>query len=537
MNRPYLVDYLHSHVFCVNHKNILEDFLYQALMTTQFIAMSRANALIDLRISRPHRWLAGKTAELDNWSPIRMNWVLDLIDEAFQKVRDDGGVLLDPEWEIFAPVAAIQPVFQEYLQFTYQYDAVLSPNGRVRHLHYKLALAELLDPEDETNKRTRDKTIEYLQVQGAAALEKMYDTKLAIADKLTSQDGENSFGKQSQANTDLGGCNSTNDATAEAVFGAWKLERRRNPGISVRRSSGLAQARISKSLALPDAVRHRRARIAPSARLVRRKQASGMFGYFHTLPETEKVALIEMCRAERKRQRILDQSDWKELHSLRSHIRKTNSQLELEALIKNFALALSFFDRYKQRGICSVEAMASHLQSLGSTQMQLDWLREQIEMRVIGLGWVEFRARWSSGVDESVGSLADLSTQLSDILEEEQERLIPEAAPAPIMQRKTFKQLGIPTVQAELLGDQRLCQSEGELRAAAVLERQRLEACGILDIVGDRQPERPPPLNEELLGRKLEINWRYWRPAKPGERGKKKQACADEVATTSVTVK
>lgn len=525
VNRPYLVEYLHSHVFSANHSNILEDFLYQALITTQFIAMSRANALIDLRISRPHRWLAGKTPELaHNWSPIRMNWVLDLIDEAFQTIRDDGSALLNPDWEIFAPVAEMQPLFNEYLDFTYNHDVVLSPSGRVRHLHYKLALAELLDPSDETNRATREKTIEYLQVQAKAALEKMYDPKLAIADKLTSQDGQNSFGKLGKVDEDLRGCNATNDATAEAVFGAWKLERRRNPGISVRRSSGLAQARVSKCLALPESVRRRKARLDPTAKLLRRRQSSSMFGYFHRLPHTEQVALVDMCRVERKQQRILDRNDWDELHTLRSDTRKSNSQLELESLIKHFALALSFFDRYKQRGVHSVAQMESHLQSMQSTQLSLDWIREQIEMRVVGLGWVEFKKNWSSGANESVGTVADLKSHLAEILEEEEERQIPEAAPAPIMQRKTFKELGLKTCQAELLSNQRLSHSWEQLRAAAVLERQRLEESGVLDIVGDRQPERPPPLDETLVGRKLEIHWRYWRPAQPGERGTKKQA-------------
>lgn len=76
VNRSYLVSYLHSRVFASDHKNILEDFLYQALLTSQFIAMSRANAIIDIRISRPHRWLAGKSGELQDWSPMKMNGVL-----------------------------------------------------------------------------------------------------------------------------------------------------------------------------------------------------------------------------------------------------------------------------------------------------------------------------------------------------------------------------------------------------------------------------------------------------------------------------
>lgn len=498
VNRPYLVEYLHSRVFSPDHKNILEDFLYQTLMTNEYIAMSRANAIIDIRISRPHRWLAGKTSELSDWSPIRMNWVLDIIDVAFQKIRDDGSALLDESWDVYSEVTQTQPLFREYLHFTYNYDVVLSPNGRIRHLHYKLALAELLDPADATNQRTRSKTIEYIEVQAAAALEKMYDKRIAIADKLTSQDGAKSFAKQAQAHADLSGCNATNDPTAEAVFGAWKMERRRNPGISVRRSSGLAQARISKALACADAVVHRRSRVPLAARVARRKQAHGMFGFFHKLPHTEQVALVEMCRAERKSQRALDRDDCAELHTLRSLTRKTNSQLELEALIKNFALAMSFFDRYKQRGVRSVSEISTHLQRLPSTQLQLDWLREQLEMRTIGLGWIEFRSKWSSSSDECIGSISDLTTQLIDILEEEADRQIPDAAPAPIMQRKTFKQLGERTLQAEELADQRLSLTAEQLLAAAIRERRRLEEAGILDTVLDRQPEKPPPLDENL---------------------------------------
>lgn len=146
-----------------------------------------------------------------------------------------------------------------------------------------------LDPKDDTNRRTLTKTIEYLQIQAAAALEKMYDSKLAIADKLTSQDGENCIQKQAAADAALRGVNATNDATAESVYGAWKFERRRNPGISVRRSSGLAQARISKSLAQSDAVEHRRSRVNEDARCVKQRKKSCMFGFFHRLPMTEQV--------------------------------------------------------------------------------------------------------------------------------------------------------------------------------------------------------------------------------------------------------
>lgn len=48
------------------------------------------------------------------------------------------------------------------------------------------------------------------------------------------------------------------------------------------------------------------------------------------------------------------------------------------------------------------------MRKLTSSQLQLDFLREQIEMRVIGLSWIEFKTKWSSGKDEEVGTIDDL---------------------------------------------------------------------------------------------------------------------------------
>lgn len=39
---------------------------------------------------------------------------------------------------------------------------------------------------------------------------------------------------------------------------------------------------------------------------------------------------------------------------------------------------------------------------------QLEYLRLQIEMRVLGLGWTEFATRWSSKSDTAIGTVAHL---------------------------------------------------------------------------------------------------------------------------------
>lgn len=135
---------------------------------------------------------------------------------------------------------------------------------------------------------------------------------------------------------------------AESIFGAYKYERQRLPGISQRRASGLAQARLMKSLSHQDAVRHRAARKPQVASIKERRHASTTaFGFFHRLPSSEAQALVEMARIERENQRKLDRSDIEELDAFRAARRKSNSELELQSLIKQFALGLSFFDRFK----------------------------------------------------------------------------------------------------------------------------------------------------------------------------------------------
>ena len=71
-----------------------------AFSSEQFIAMTRANAIIDLRISRPLRWLSGKSHEMGTWhgewSPIPMGRALDLVEQAFVRASTEGSVLDGP---------------------------------------------------------------------------------------------------------------------------------------------------------------------------------------------------------------------------------------------------------------------------------------------------------------------------------------------------------------------------------------------------------------------------------------------------------
>lgn len=138
------------------------------------------------------------------------------------------------------------------------------------------------------------------------------------------------------------------------------------------------------------------------------------FGYYHRLPHTEQVVVFEMARVARQNQRMLDSTDREELDSFQARRRMTNAELELEPPVKQFALGMSFIDRYKmeagsnssfkpsmrhvrellrtshlfrcihatsQRGVESASEVDIELTLCPSTQAMLSWLREQIEMR------------------------------------------------------------------------------------------------------------------------------------------------------------
>lgn len=94
-------------------------------------------------------------------------------------------------------------------------------------------------------------------------------------------------------------------------------------------------------------------------------------------------------------------------------------------------------------------------------------------MRSIGLTWTEWKTPWSSASDKDVGTVDQLQTHLAnEVLAHENELqlrgLLPSRStalkspedlaaecPAPQMQRKTFKALGTPTVQAAALSADR----------------------------------------------------------------------------------
>lgn len=233
-----------------------------------------------------------------------MGRALDLVEQFLERAQHNGSLFLDPALDIFKPIADEQPMFAAWRRYSMEEDSALAPDGTTKHLVRKETLAELINPVDATNVATRDKCIEYLEVQCVAGLRKMHDPKLALRDKLTSADGANSFSNSTQAHEDLISCHATNDALAESVFGTYDMILRRCPGISLEAASGVSQSVRSMMLSHGDAVLRRK---APQCK---QNEAAG---WFYTLPAKEQEALVEAARVSVSEMRGIDRNDHRTL--------------------------------------------------------------------------------------------------------------------------------------------------------------------------------------------------------------------------------
>ena len=191
-----------------------------------------------------------------------------------------------------------------------------------------------------------------------------------------------------------------------------------------------------------------------------------------------------------------------------------------------YARALELFPAWEARGVRQQSDINGLLVGKSDAKQRAA-LREQIEMRVIGLGMIDFETAWSSKDDDAVGSVPYLRDLLDKILVEERtlkrEGCLPTEAVPPVLKVKTLKTLGTVTAYAEELQDN-IKVGAVQLREAALVEQRRRIEAGITDDVADVMPIQPPALSSAALaGRRLEICWGTYYVE--GQKGREKMWC------------
>lgn len=372
---------------------------------------------------------------------------------------------------------------------------------------HERALSEARSPAGKGNSQATEMVVALAEKMANAALFAMRDPRRAIADKLTSQDGINAVGVSAAVHKAIKGAHTMNDHV-ESNFGSYDNVNRMFRYATVAHIGGIAQQMRNGDFERAENLNWVK---RPREESAKSEQSAG---FFHAgLNDELRESLVELARHEAPTTRADGRaaSAAHDQHKL-AH-REERVITMLNAAVEHYAYALELFKAWEAQRAKSSKEVISALAARKSEAEKLEFLRKQIEMRVLGLGWTQFATRWSSQADEKIGTAAHLTALLNEIILEEialaRLNKLPTEATPPHHQARELKSLGTGDADA-LEIEARALFSADELRVKAEKAMQRRLVDGTSDAVENQQPLTPPPFDQALVGKKLEVLWKYF---------------------------
>lgn len=508
-NRLICLEFLRGYISCPKSENVLDKSLYTILRCNEFVALLRANSLWDILFSRPFRWLSGRGSKLEGWSIFKMSSVLDRVESVMMEIEEDPSRLLDPELDIFQPYADELPEFKDW-RTEMMATKVLAEDGHTEYYLFREILKEARTPKAGSgNAQATPMTLEIIRAQAARAVEKLHDKKIALADKLVSQDGVNSFGRNQDGHERTKKAHVSNDSV-ENKFATGDYFMRTYRHASIHNVSGLVQQRTAHDLDRPLRIvsdRRKRKATPPSED----ECVPGGF-FWNNLDDNLRRALVSMARHELAYALKVGREERRQHDEEKLARREESLQRQLNATIEKYAAALELFDAWKTQGVRNRDQLNERLQGLTISD-QLAELRRQVEMRTVGCGWVQFATKWSFDADQRSATLEQWKQLLvDDVLPHEtslrRQKKLPASAAPPQLTARLVKTLGTADADAARLEAAGLFNTSN-LLARAEAARARREAQGISDSVEVKQPPTAPPFDTNLVGKRLEVCWPY----------------------------
>jgi len=515
VNRKIILEFLKS--LEATSDNRLAKFLSKTLSCNEITAALRVNTLWKYTFSEPARWLSGKAETLNEWSIDSASEVLDQIEKAMVAVAADGHALLDPSFDPFAEIAAKQPAFRRWREEQQMARVQKAADGS-QHEPDKLALSEARSPQGKGNAQATERVVALAEKMANGALTAMRDPRRAISSLLTSQEGECAVGKDPSVHKATVGAHVTTDRV-ESNFGCIDILMRMFRYTTTENISGMAQQMRNQDFERPPPVLSDR-------RKRKHQPAAHLGGFFYSGLSAElQASLVAYSR----KAAVGARADGRLALSAQEAEKLARREERLQTLLNNtverYAYAKELFNAWAKEGgqrACSKQAVkAALLDDKGRDKpeaQKLEYLRNQIEMRVLGLGWTQYSTRWSSNADERIGSVAHLHGLLDEIIDEERSRArftagtekgLPVEACPPQERWSCGPQLGTLDVDAQEVCSQSLFD-RAQLERLAAKEMERRVAAGIADDVEVLQQKEAPAFDQQLVGKRLEVLWRYY---------------------------
>jgi hypothetical protein len=496
MNRYVCFDYA-SYVLRLPKKqdNILLRCLFVLMTSEEIIAQSRLYAILYISFCVPMRWLAAKTPELGKWGwgPISNGDAIDTLREKMMDLIDDPSKVLNEDFmmNMFQKYVDALPPFKSYLEHLFQkkrMNVVASESGATV-LQFAELRTELFSPSDSTNAGTNGRLIELARVAAQGILDELHDEKKATWKYLSVSESTVSFlGCPKEVKEGLYGREATNDRSESALGG------------TTQQLQQYGRIGIANAAAISDAKRNG---------YFHRFSATGKKtkGMFHQFDPKMRECLLTMAIEDSPVTVATNRDD---LDRQREAKRKKEEMIEKKSLdkAKEELVEASYYWEMYNSDVCwkgQQSIVKKMLGRLKSDSAKLEALKENIRMRVVGLGWKQFTITWSSkGAKRSVD---ELTTHLKMIIREEKRLTTPKDPALYMPKRPELPILG--TASRQLIESNTTATiDEDEFRKQAEELRRQREARGEGSIFSIMQPLYCPEL-DELINKRIDVLYSF----------------------------
>lgn len=447
-NRLVVLEFLQGLVNIPNADNKLEKFLSSVLRCNEITALLRTCTVFKFVLSEPMRWLAGKGSTLPGWSIVCANEVLDLAYQALIDIAADGSILFDPEFLPFDAIANKLPQFRDWCAQHPKERTITSADGQ-QHLIYQLVLDEARTPTRGGTEQATEMAITLAEKMAQQGLVAMRDPRRAIADKLSALDGEMAVEKCRTMHEKTKGAHITNDRV-EKNFAIYDVLCRMCRNAPVENLSGMAQQKTAHDFEMAPIVAHDRRRAKAAAVMDSSVVTDGYF--WSVLNEQMQESLVEMARYNAEDARRAGREALREQDEERMARREERVVQLLNKAVDDYAYAKELYVQWTNQRATTAEQIRQAIRDKPEAR-QLEYLRLQIEMRVLGVGLTEYATQWSSSSDSNIGTVAHLRDLLIRTIlpaerNMEQHDELPTEAQPPQSVPKKLQKLGTIDVDA-----------------------------------------------------------------------------------------
>jgi hypothetical protein len=507
MNRVYWAEFLDERLRVSGASNILQECLFILLTSVEMIASTRVHAIIDLAIVIPMRWLSGNShllAEYD-WSERSMGTAIDILERAMESAAADGTLMLDEDFMmgIFKAFEEKLPPFKNYLSYMYDEKKMAMAGCSITEHQYARLRAELFHPTDEDNKDSTEVSIELGALAATTILTELRDPKKATSRHLTSTDGKLSWGNTSiEEHTASMRKMAVNDP-AESMFGGLTREVQVFGRIGLSFASGIAMSRRNRDFARGVGATETRETKTKGGKA---KPESKVAGLFHSATVEMREALITMAARDYQSELAVDRADLAGQRAAKQRKEELAGEKGREKASEKYIDALYYHEMWGSAACWNtMQKVDSEYAKLGSKSAKLEAVKEQIRIRVDGLGWNDLSCAWSA--DGKAFPPDELLQHLKMLIKEQSTRSIPSKPPPPGLARKELPTLGKRTGDMAAL-DAREANDSRAIEAAARAEKEQRESKGFGDSYQARQGSRPE-LDDDLVGKRIEVVIEY----------------------------